>query len=104
MVEMKSVRSLANTSFIAVLPSSASRDCKEQSDQAIRSSLVQGCWTASLPSIEPHRIEPYRTPAYAAEAANFARRCFGYHFVKYTAVLRSAKAIASPDHSGRPGA
>ena len=33
----------------------------------------------------------------------FARRYFGYHRVKYTALLRAANAMAMPTQSGRLG-
>src|SRR5258707_15149926 len=99
MVEKKSVASLANTSFIVVLPVGASRHGEEQSDGAIQSSPGYGA--AGLLRCARNDVL-YGAPADAGGYASFARRYCGYHLVKYTAVLRAAKAIAIPDHSGRP--
>src|SRR6516164_5521082 len=53
--------------------------------------------------VPPDRVQCVSGTALGGARACFVRRCAEYHLVKNTALLRAAKATASPSQIGRPG-
>jgi len=95
MVERKSVASLANTSFIVVLPGMFLVIARSKR-RAIQSFLMR--WIASLRS---HDVL-YSAPADAAGSATLPAGIEDT-ICKIPRGVRAANAIASPTIAGRPG-